>query len=445
MGLTAAVAFIYGPLIFFDLVLGLALWVPLTFMNSLSFAWSGPAVVSVLLLAAWIGTLPATRQRGSAVIAHQRLLVWSIGLFLLWNTLSLLWAQDRGRAAEALLDWYVAAAIFVVVATTVSNTRQVRLILLAFVLGGVASVIIGVATTGLHASPSALSGASQAEGRLTGGAGDPNYLAAGALASLVIAAALFATTRRAAMRWLLACAIVILVAGVVASESRGALIASGGAALAALVLFKRHRLIVGSAIVALLSVAALWFAVDPSAINRVTNFNGGGTGRSDLWTVAWRVGTHNPVVGVGLDNFVAHEAQYVREPGTLTSVALIADRPHVVHNMYLQAFTETGMIGFALLISIVIGLLSSGLRAARRFDIRGRSELATLSRAVVIAEISIFIALFFLSDGTDERFWILFAVGAALLGLAPGLTQPVTAGIQPVTAGTSRARLPGSR
>jgi O-antigen ligase len=417
-GLAAVVALLYAPLIFFNLPLALTLWVPLTFMTSLHFAWSGPAVISVMLLAAWIGTLAATRTQRVAVLTQQRSVVAAIVLFLLWGALSVLWSTDNTRALEALLDWLVAAGVFLVVATTITNTRQVRFILLAFVIGGVASVIIGFATTGLHPSPSALTGASQAEGRLTGGSGDPNYLAAGLVASVVIATALLATTRRMITRTGLLFAIAILVAGVVASESRGALLASLGAALGALVLFKRRRLMVGGILATIAVLAGLWLAVDPTALNRLTNFNGGGTGRSDLWKVAWRVGTHHPIVGVGLENFVTQESQYVREPGTLTFVALIADKPHVVHNLYLQAFTETGAIGFVLLIGMAVGFLGSGIRAARRFDIRGQTDLATLSRAVVVAELSIFIALFFLSDGTDERFWVLFGAGAGLLGLA---------------------------
>jgi O-antigen ligase len=122
---------------------------------------------------------------------------------------------------------------------------------------------------------------------------------------------------------------------------------------------------------------------------------------------------------VGLDNFIAYEAEYVREPGTLTSVALIADRPHVVHNMYLEAFTETGIVGFVLLIAVIGGILASGLRAIKAFDATGQVQLATLARAVVVAEVSILIALIFLSDGPDQRYWILFGISGALLGIAP--------------------------
>jgi O-antigen ligase len=418
LGLAAVVGLLYAPLIFLNLPLGLTLWTPLTFMESLHFPWSGPAVISVLLLAAWIGTLPATRQARAAVLAHQRWVVGSVVLFLLWSSLSMLWSESSSIALEGLVEWLISAIIFIVVATTISNPRYMRAMLWAFVLGGAASVMIGLLTTGLKPSPSAILSASQAEGRLSGGVSDPNYLAAGVVAAAVVAGALLATSRSAAARWVLAVSIAILTVGEVASESRGGLLAAVGAVLAALVLFKRQRLAVGAILAIVVSVAALLFVTDSGAWQRVTNFNGGGTGRSDLWTVAWRIGSHNPVVGVGLDNFVTQEAKYVREPGVLTSVGLIAEKPHVVHNLYLEAFTETGAIGFVLLISMMLGFLSCGVRAAKGFDARGQPELATLARAVVVAEISIYVALFFLSDGPDQRFWILFGLGAAMLGIS---------------------------
>ncbi len=148
-GLTGTAALLYGPLIFLNLPIGLVLWAPLPFMDTLHFAWSGPAVVSVLLFAAWIGTLAAARRQRAAVLSRQRFLVTAIVALLVWLTLSLAWSRDLGAAGESLVDWFVAGAVFLVVATTITGERTLRLMLLAFVFGGVISVIIGVATTGL--------------------------------------------------------------------------------------------------------------------------------------------------------------------------------------------------------------------------------------------------------------------------------------------------------
>jgi O-antigen ligase len=425
LGLAAVVALLYAPLIFLNLPLGLTLWTPLTFLESLQLPWSGPAVVSVLLLAAWIGTLPANRHSRAAVFASQRWVLGSVVLYLLWITFSLLWAERPSVALEGVEEWLISAVVFVVVATTITNRRYVRAMLWAFVLGGAASVLIGLITTGLTPAQSAIASASQGEGRLlSGGVSDPNYLAAGVVAGAVIAGGLFATSRRAGARWILAISIAILILGEVASESRGGLLAAGGAAIAALILFKRQRLAVGSIIAIIVTVGALILVASPGAWQRISKFNGGGSGRTELWTVAWRIASDHPVVGVGLNNFITQEAKYVRQPGALKSVALIAEKPHVVHNQYLEAYTETGIIGFVLLTSMMVGFLSCGVRAAKGFDARGQPELATLARAIVVAEVSIYVALFFLSDGPDQRFWILFGIGAAMLGLATRASQP---------------------
>lgn len=419
LGLAAVVALLYAPLIFLDLPLGLTLWTPLTFLESLELPWSGPAVISVLLLAAWIGTLSATRQARAAVFANQRWVLWSVVLYLLWITFSVLWSENTGLALEGVEEWLISAVVFVVVATTIANRRYVRAMLWAFVLGGAASVLVGLATTGLAPAPSAIVSSTQAEGRLlAGGVSDPNYLAAGVVAGAVLAGGLFVTSRRTGARVVLAVSIVILILGEVVSESRGGLLAAAGAALTALIVFKRQRLAVGSIIAIVVTVGALFLVAQPSAWQRISHFNGGGSGRTELWKVAWRVASEQPVIGVGLDNFVTQEAKYVRQPGVLTSVELIAEKPHVVHNQYLEAYTETGIVGFVLLISMMLAFLSCGARAAKVFDARGQPELATLARAVVVAEVSIYVALFFLSDGADQRFWILFGIGAAMLGLA---------------------------
>jgi hypothetical protein len=44
--------------------------------------------------------------------------------------------------------------------------------------------------------------------------------------------------------------------------------------------------------------------------------------------------------------------------------------------------------------------------------------MATLARGLLIAQLSILVALVFLSDGDDQRFWLLFALGPVLATLA---------------------------
>ena len=218
--------------------------------------------------------------------------------------------------------------------------------LVAFVIGGVTSVAIGVATTGLHRIGEAAN-ESAAEGRLTGGGTDPNYLGAGLVASTIVAMTLFAAYRRRSP----------------ALGARGrdrdprrrhrrervpwrAARRARRGAIAAFIVFKRGRLGAGRRAALLIGLAAIWVAADPSALTRLTNFSGTGTGRTELWKIAWRVGDDNPMVGVGLGNFAVEAVHFVRAAGRAHRGRDGGEEPHVAHNMYLQAFAETGSIGF---------------------------------------------------------------------------------------------------
>jgi len=188
----------------------------------------------------------------------------------------------------------------------------------------------------------------------------------------------------------------------------------------------RHRR--GQALVWLavtISVGAVWFAASPSAWQRVSSFNDGGNGRTELWHVAWEITKDRPIAGVGLNNYTVQAPLYVRKPGALRSVALIADKPHVVHNTYLQMLAEAGIVGLLLYLTVLLGCLRAMSLAARRFDELGERSLATLSRALMIGTVGTLAASFFISNGSDWRVWILLGLGPALLGIAssPGAAQ----------------------
>jgi len=144
----------------------------------------------------------------------------------------------------------------------------------------------------------------------------------------------------------------------------------------------------------------------------------GGNGRSDLWLVAWRMTQDHPIAGVGVGDFQLRSAGYVREPGSLEYVRLIAEQPHVVHNTYLQVLVETGIIGLALFAAAVLGCMAAAWRAASWFDSAHQLGLAALSRGVVLAQLAMLGAGVFISYAPDLRLWVLLALGPALLTMA---------------------------
>ena len=162
----------------------------------------------------------------------------------------------------------------------------------------------------------------------------------------------------------------------------------------------------------------MWFSLNPHAWERISQFDSSGTGRTALWTVAWRITRGSPGHGVGLDNFVEQAPKYTLEPGKLELVNNIAERPHVAHNVYLQFLAETGFIGAILFVLLVLGCMRAAWRAARIFDLKGDPDMAALARGCLVALIAFAAASFFLSDGNDVRFWLLLALGPIMYGVA---------------------------
>ena len=190
------------------------------------------------------------------------------------------------------------------------------------------------------------------------------------------------------------------------------------ALIAALVVFKRRRAWVFASLTIVVGVAIAWFSVSPTAWDRVTDFDNGGSGRSDLWTVAWRMTEANPVEGVGLNNYPSVADEYLREPGAVERADLIVDNPHVVHNAYLQLLAETGVIGLAIFLAVALGSLVASWRAAELFYRAGDLAMDTIARGVIVATLGLLGAAFFISNGVDKRLWVLFGLGPALLALA---------------------------
>ena len=412
------VAAIYVPLVLIDLPLAIALWAPLLFLKDLAHVDTVAHVALGLLALAWLAQIRSRRATVLAVLRRHRALISVLVLLLLWLSLSVVWAERPDLVGAPLARWFTSAFIFLLVATAISNRRHMSLLVAGFVVGGVASVVAGIANGGLQPSAGTIDTVATAGGRLTGGAGDPNELAQGLVPAIVLAAALLGEVRKPVLRLAILISIALMTVGFAASESRGGVVAVIVAVIGSLALQRGYRRRVLSFVALTLAAAAVWFALSPGALQRVTTFDSSGTGRSELWRVAWYMAEDHPIVGVGVNNYPVLAADYVRRPGALHFVHLIVNRPHEVHNVYLQAFAETGVIGLVLLVVVLAAALSTSWLAAQRFEQLGDRAFAALSRAVLVATLSFLSAAFFLTDGFDSRLWLLLGMGPALLAIA---------------------------
>jgi O-antigen ligase len=407
LGLALLAAVLYLVVTRRSLELGIALWIPLVFVDGVHALNLAGKAAALIISYCWLGTL---RDRSSPSIVHDfPRLMMVLAVLLAWLTLSITWAADSGAVVADLWHWYVVAAVIIVVGTTMVTANAVRLAVGAFVVGGFLSIALGLA--GLKADPVA---GAIATGRFQGVAGDPNLLAAGLLPALLLAAGLLAGIRARAARLGIFVVMATLAAGIAASQSRGAIIAAAATVPLAVVMMRRRRLRVSALVGFALIVAALWMVQPPAARQRLTHY-GSGDGREDLWRVAARIAEDHPVAGVGLNNFRSVEGDYVNRVGPLQYVDLIAVKPHEVHNIYLQLLAEEGVVGFVLFASFTVGALRAARVAARRFEALGDEPNAVLANAVLLAAISMLVAGFFLSILVDRRLWILLALGPTLL------------------------------
>lgn len=438
-GAGIALAAVGVPFALLDLPLVIAAWAALTvFARHGSFGQAATAV-GLLVLGGWLAHARTDRASiGAALRPHRRLLT-VVALLVGWLTLSLAWTENPGSAASKLGDWYVNAAALIVLLTSVRTPRAVRLVVGAVVLAVVAAV--GLALAGIDlASAEAPQGAAVVQGRLQGVAGDPNFMAAFIVPAIVLAAALRGAVGSHA-KALLAVALVVLVVGLAATQSRGGLLGALVALVAAFVAMRGRRgAVLGAGAVALL-VIGVWLSANPGALERLQSAEQDrGNGREDLWLVAWRMSGDHPVTGVGLNAFRVHSGEYVRQPGALSYVDLVVDRPHVVHNTYLEMLAETGVVGLGLTLAMALIAVISALQAARRFERVGERGLAVLARGVVAADAGLLTAAFFISAQATATVWVLLAVGPMLLGVSLGF--PSAPGARAFRPLGSRSRLP---
>lgn len=422
-GAAVVLAAIYAPMVFFDLPAAVALWTAILFFKDIKALSVGPNAMGVLIGLGFIGMF-ATRARTLPVLRQQRRLIIGVVLFMLWLTISIAWAQQPGTGASEVAFWWLGALAFLIVMTTATTARSIGLIALAFVVGATVAAVIGLASGGLSTAADGVAQTNQTvvNGRLTGGGGDPNLQAAGFIAAMFLVIGLFNVYRRRAARIGLIGAFGLITIAFFATQSRGGLLALGVSTVSTVALFpgQRHRLL-GFVVIGLVT-AGIAVTASPGSLSRITDLGGGTSGRSDIWAVATKVFEQHPLIGVGINNFPVVEPRYALLHKNVTRVQyLTGSNPYPAHNTYLQLLAETGIIGLAGFLAVLIGSLRASLLAARLLGKKGYRDYAYLAQASMMGTIGFLTAIFFFTDGSDWRVWILLGLGPALLALARSL------------------------
>ena len=144
----------------------------------------------------------------------------------------------------------------------------------------------------------------------------------------------------------------------------------------------------------------------------------GGTGRTDIWTVGWRMVEDRPLVGVGAGNFPVASIHYLLEPGALMRTDFIVDNPKVAHNTYLNVLAELGVVGFILFLAILAFPLWWAARAVGFAAQAGDRQLEVLARAMVVVIVGLLAADFFGSRQYSKQLWLLLSLCPVLLAIS---------------------------
>ncbi|MFA4928599.1 MAG: O-antigen ligase family protein [Patulibacter sp.] len=429
LGLAAAGAAVFVAFLLADLPIAIGIWVVALCLAGVPGTQGAPTGTSVLLLAGWAGTLANQGPRLRSASWSARGAFAATAALMLWTTASYLWAGDPGAVVAAVKNWGIAVAALPVIVTACRNERDVLVVAGAYVAGITLSVLVGLTSGSASAPVGAIEAAEFSAGRLQVGITDPNYLAANIVASMVVIAGLLRVRLFQPVRPLLLLAVPVLLYGLIATQSRGGLLAALVAAVLTVILLPEFRTRVLAGVGAALGGIAVLLMLQPRALERLTQSDSSGTGRTDLWSAAWAVWQDAPVLGVGSGNFPIAKSAYADRIGYLERPEMVLDLPMVAHNVWLQALAEIGLVGLLLQVAAIGACVASSFVAARRFARTDRVDLSFFARALGIGQLASLAASSFISNAGDRVFWVLLALGPALLAVAalrPGATPEGT-------------------
>jgi O-antigen ligase len=414
LGAVAGLMFVAATLV--DITVGLAVFTVISFFSAVT----GGSDLTVVKLAgvvlAGVALLRVIQARGAeGNLFRDHVLLASAATSLgLWAFASEAWASSPETARSNAFRLAQGIVLLFVVYATVRSVRHLRAILWAFVVGATLTAVYGFAVGATNA---------HAVGRLSGGIGDPNELAAALVPAVAISGFLYLTSPTVRERVAVAACMALVYPTLFLTQSRGGLVAAAVMLAAALAIggrFRPHALAL-ALVLAAVGIAYFTMFASPAALSRISTA-GSGTGRLDLWNVALRMFENHPLAGVGMGNFPVAAPAYTTTTINLPRYDLILFTPLPTHNTYLQVLAELGVVGFSALMLLMLTGLAIGVRSIRQFD--GLSvEGELLARAVVIAALGVFAAFFFFSAQFEKQLWLMLGLLAALPSLSVGRTR----------------------
>ncbi len=411
LALGLAIGLVFTAITLTSLTAGVCVFAIFTFIDEAVPSGGLPLtrLLGMLLVFSWLASVTVGENRGRKLFESNGLL-FLILLFIFWVTLSTLWAADSGEAVGAAARYAPNAILFLVIYAALRTRSQAMWIIGALLAGALIAAASGVV--------SPVGG--DVEGRLSGSFGNANETGAALAVGVALAGGLaFALRGHPALQLAATIGVPLSMLALFLTVSRGGIVALAAILVAGVFVAgpRRGTVLAAAALGAMMAVVYFGAFAGEQAREHLFQSDGG-TGRTDIWRVGWRMVEANPAVGVGAGNFQNSSVHYLLEPGAIERADFIVDEPKVAHNTYLGVLAELGVVGLALFLAIIGASIASLWRAAQTFGASGDREMDLLSRAVLIALIGFLTAAFFGSREFSNQLWLLLALGPALLGLA---------------------------
>ncbi len=352
-----------------------------------------------MLLTVLVFGIETIRQRSR--LEWRTPFTWPAVLFVIAGAISVVVAPDR-RAALGLYRAYFLEpiAFFFIVATVAREARRALLVLAGL---GVATLVVGLANAvvvvqAISAHRLNLAGTPPVVIYQTS-----NAVALFLLPVIAVAGGILAFGRERSARLASAVYLVLALPAFLLTFSRGGYLALLGVGVGlALASRRRWRLL------AIALAVTVLFALIPPITNRVAHElnpsdpNNTLVGRSYMWRATLQMLQHRPVTGAGLAGFSARLAPYWNATHT--------DRFIYPHNLVLNFWSETGLLGLA----AFIWLLYAAFRVSRHGWRTGASPWRAIHFGVLLALVGIVIhglvdVPYFKNDLSLE-FWALLAI-----------------------------------
>ena len=363
-------------------------------------------VLTVILFASWLAQMMAQRK---VEITFTRLFL-PLVVFLTVLLLSTLVASSLSTSLKEVLKWLELAMVFLVVASSVKERRQINLLIGALLAAGLLEALYGMYQFFTRSGPEGFL-LGERFLRAFGTFGQPNPFAGylGLVLPLTLGLAMGAILKRGSFNlrpfFLFGAIALVLLAAILMSLSRGAWLAFSAAISVMAMMVSRRALVYLSLLLFLVAIllglgafnalptpvtARLSIITDYVRIFdvrkvTVTPENWAIVERMANWQAAWGMFSDHPLLGVGIGNYGVVYPHYALEGWENTT-------GHA-HNYYLNLLAETGIVGLGAYLAFwIVAFVYAGKALARVRQARQR--YGTISNyGVVLGVLGTMVAL----------------------------------------------------